>query len=265
MVVYFLFILLMHGHIVLLYLSIESYIGMAAANVLVALLFFMAGGAIGVAVFAQTRATWPGSKKPFLYLITTTLLIVLHSRFMFDSNIEVIHAMEFSFLAFLIFPLTNRFGFAVLLTVPFMLIDEWYQYVLLYPDWNTFFEFNDILMDIYGCAALMCVLMLLGVRPGAVLPIWKRPELYLLTMAIVVLLTLNYFCVVANYAYQVCDNTLLVLNERTTPELFWRWHPSRQVWYHAMSPPEALVVITIALVFFMGIDGYGISKHKQTD
>lgn len=257
---YFLFILFMHGHIVLLYLSIENAIGMATANVLVAFLFFAFTGTIGAVVFTHTRSSWPRSKKPFVYLIVTLLLIVLHSRFMFDSNIEVIHAMEFSLLSFLVFPMVNRFGFAILLTVPFMLIDEWYQYILLYPEWNTFFEFNDILMDTYGCAALMCILMLLGVRPGIVQPIWKRPEFYLIASAFILLLVLNYFGVIANYAHQVGDNTMLVLNERTSPEPFWRWHPSRQVWYHAMSPPEALLAITVALVFFMGIDGYGVSK-----
>lgn len=259
---YFLFILFMHGHIVLLYLSIENAIGMATANVLVAFLFFAFTGTIGAVVFTHTRSSWPRSKKPFVYLIVTLLLIVLHSSFMFDSNIEVIHAMEFSLLSFLVFPMVNRFGFAILLTVPFMLADEWYQYILLYPDWNTFFEFNDILMDTYGCAALMCILMLLGVRPSIVHPVWKRPEIYLLIGAVVVLLLLNHFCVIANYMHQACDNTWLVLNERTSPESFWRWHSTRQVWYHAMSPPEALVLITSALLFFLGIDGYGFSKSK---
>ncbi|MBK7149891.1 MAG: VanZ family protein [Bacteroidetes bacterium] len=86
----------------------------------------------------------------------------------------MIHALEFTWLVFLLFPVANRYSAAICLTLPFMLLDEWYQYILLYPEFNDYFDLNDILMDTYGCGLMMVLLMLLGVKNKPLPRFWKR-------------------------------------------------------------------------------------------
>ncbi|MCS6934062.1 MAG: hypothetical protein NZM35_02785 [Chitinophagales bacterium] len=175
---------------------------------------------------------------------------------MFDSNIEFIHSLEYAFLVLLVFPFVSRFGAAIILTVPFMLIDEWYQYTSLYPAFNTYFEFNDILMDIFGCGLMMSILKIYGVESDKSTPFYRRTEFFVMLGGIALIFVLLYYCVIATYANLVCENTLLVLNERKSPEPMWRLHEIRNVWYHVMKPGEALVVISTALIFYMGLDGF---------
>lgn len=127
------------------------------------------------------------------YLSLTIGFIIMHYRIMFEMNIEIIHVFQYSILAFLIFPVTRRFGATVLFTVPFMLVDEWNQYINLYPGYVEAFEFNDIMIDMYGCGLAMMTLMINGVEGSwPIAPLWKRTEfIFLLAALIVVAATIH--------------------------------------------------------------------------
>jgi len=254
---YFLFILLMHNPLVHLYIWIEKQLTLEVFNVVIAVIFLLL---VTGATFLLSKHffKYPENRelKVFYALITLTLLLA-HSRFMFDSNIEVIHSLEFTFLTFLIFPLSKRFGAAVFCTLPFMLFDEWYQYIILYPEWNDYFDLNDILMDTYGCGLTMIVLMIIGVKGDEnVKPFWKRPEFISLLCLVVAILIAAKFCFVATYANEACSNTLLVMNERMSAEPFFRPHPTHNISYHVMNPVEGFIAITILHFIYLGLDSF---------
>lgn len=190
-------------------------------------------------------------------LLITIACIILHFRFLFEMNIEIIHVFQYSILAFLLFPLTRRFGAAVFFAVPFMLIDEWHQYRVLYPGFVEYFEFNDVMIDIYGCGLIMVALMICGVKGAApVRPIWRRSEFIFLLVSLIAVTIAIHSCFIALYEADSCANTWLVLNRIHQPVTFWRKFPGRDVVYHIMQPLEAIVAISAFSLFYFGLDSF---------
>ena len=253
--VYFVFLVQMHHPLVLLSMWMEHNLTIETYNVLVAAVFLTL---LGLLLFYLSKLFLKYRENrnlKLVYLLTTLLLLIFHSRFMFDSNIEVIHAFEFTFLAFLIFPFTKRFGAAIFFTLPFMLIDEWYQYILLYPQWNDYFDLNDIMTDTYGCALTMLALMIAGVKGNEnVKPVWKRPEFIGLIAGLILVLAATQLGYLVSYANEAGSNTLLVMNKSLTGEPFWRAHPTHHILYHVMKPVEGLIAIASLHFFYFGLD-----------
>lgn len=233
---------------------VEKMLTLEAYNVVIAVVFLSLLSILVFFLQKLLRKKGEDRNLKLAYLFITIAAIIIHSRFMFDSNIEVIHSFEYPFLAFLIFPFTRRFGAAILFTLPFMLFDEWYQYTVLYP-FLDYFDLNDIMMDTYGCGMAMIVLMILGVKGASnVKPIWKRPEFISLVSLVVLILIAVKLCLIACYANEVCSNTLLVMNKRMVSEPFLRLHPTHHLWFHVMKPAEAFICIPLLHVFYMGLD-----------
>lgn len=254
-VVYFLFILLMHDPLVKISVWVEHQLTVETYNLIIAIVFISLLAGFLCYLFKHLSANPENRTLKLSYLFITVALLIVHSRFMFDSNIEVIHSFEFTILAFLIFPLFNRFGAAIFFTLPFMLIDEWYQYIILYPEWNDYFDLNDILTDTYGCALTMLLLMISGIQNvGAKKPLLKRPEFWGVISLVLVVVTLAKLCIVVPYAFDSCSNTLLVMNEGHSPETFWRAHPTHNINYHIMNPVEGFVAIITLHLFYLGLD-----------
>lgn len=254
---YFVFIVFMHNPLVLLSVYIEQHMGIENYNLLIAVVFFSVLAIFIYFLSGRFVAYKANRKLKTVYLIVTLLLLIIHSRFMFDSNIEVIHSFEFTILAFLLFPFTQRFGAAIFFTLPFMLIDEWYQYTLLYPAYNDYFDLNDLLTDTYGCGLTMLALMISGIEGSrTTAPIYKRPEFIGLVSGVVLILLLVKTGVVAPYMSDSCANTLLVMNERTAPEPFWRAHPTHHILYHVMNPYEGFALVSLLHLFYLGLDSF---------
>ena len=247
----------MHNPVVHLSMWAENNLSLETYNMVIAIVFLSVLSILSFFVLRQLAANRTQQKLKLIYLIGTVALIVVHSRFMFDSNIEVIHSFEFTFLAFLIFPLTKRFGATVFFTLPFMLFDEWFQYIVLYPQWNDYFDLNDILMDTYGCGLTMVVLMMFGVKGNAnIQPVWKRPEFISLIASVIAVLVLVKICFIATYANNACSNTWLIMNQRTSPEPFFRYHPTHHIWFHVMQPLEGLIAIVMLHLSYFGLDSF---------
>ena len=255
---YFVFIMSMHNPMVLLSIWVEKQLGgIESYNLIVAIVFLTVLLLLSFFVLKKLAADRKNQKLKIFYLISTVVLIIIHSRFMFDSNIEIIHSFEFTILAFLIFPLTKRFGAAILFTLPFMLFDEWYQYIILYPDWNDYFDLNDILMDTYGCGLTMIILLIFEIKGSEnVKPFWQRSEFISLACLVVAVLVAIKVCFIAAYANEACSNTWLVMNERATPEPFLRAHPTHHISYHVMKPFEGLIAIVTLHLFYIGLDSF---------
>lgn len=236
---------------------VEGHLSLPVYNKATAVVYLLFLFVLSWVLWRQFPRYKENQKLKIFYLLTTIALVIIHSRFMFESNIEIIHSFEFTFLALLLFPLSRRFGAAIFFALPFMLVDEWYQYIKLYPDWNDYFDLNDVVMDTYGCALTMCVIFMMGVRPqGNSKPFWQRPEFIgLVTLGVVVgvLFALN---IIVPYMSQKTSATWLVMNERLSPEPFLRAHPTHNIMYHVMKPLEGLLVIALLHLFYFGLDSF---------
>jgi hypothetical protein len=190
------------------------------------------------------------------YLLTTVTLMAVHFRTMFEMNIEIVHSLEYTILAFLLYPLAGRYAAAIIFTVPFMLLDEWLQYRVFYPTYVEYFEFNDIMMDIYGSGMMMIFLLISGVKLGGkTLHVWHRKEFWAIALVLVVCFFAWQVCFIALYKAQQCENTWLVLNRIEGVQGFWRQYPGRDVIYHVMQPVEAFFTVPALLLFYFGLDG----------
>ena len=254
---YFIFIFLMHVPCAKLsvwvqwHLSLPVYNNVVKATCILLLILYLA------LCITQLRKRANNRSLKIAYLLLTLSFITLHFRIMFEMNIEIIHIFQYSILAFLLFPLTGRFGAAVCFAIPFMLIDEWNQYINLYPGYVEYFEFNDVILDINGGGLAMITLYICGVKGSETLkPLWKRPEfISILAFGLAVFIAVKT-CYVALYTADKCTNTRLVLNIINEAPTFWRQFPGRDVVYHIMQPVEAIVAIIALSFFYFGLDSF---------
>jgi len=254
---YFVFIYFMHDPIVHLSIWVMNSMSLPVYNKVVKAISILLLILFTVFIGGQIKQYGNNLWLKIMYLLLTIGLIIAHFCTMFEMNIEVIHVFEYPFLTLLIFPLTKRFGAAVLFTIPFMLMDEWHQYIVLYPSYVDYFEFNDVMIDIYGCGLAMVALLVCGVRGQIpVKPIWKRAEFVSLAVALLALAIAIKTCFFSIYEPDKCSNTWLVLYRVHEPITFWRKFPGRDVVYHVMQPVEAFFAITGLALFYFGLDSF---------
>jgi hypothetical protein len=251
---YALFILLAHNAFVQHSIWVMNALTLPVYNGVVAGIAGVFGVLFVLLMLSFFRINTPERPRKLFYLIAILLLLVVHHIFLFEMNIEVIHAMQFAVLGFLLFPFTQRFGAAIAMGIPIMMLDEWYQYRVLYPDYVQYFDFNDILMDMLGCALLLCGMWIVGVQTKpAPQPIYRRPEIILMAALSVAIVTAILSCTIAFFPENACPNTWLVLNKLPNPLIFWQVHPFTGRIYHAIPPMEGMAVILGISLFFLGM------------
>lgn len=254
---YFVFIVFMHGPMVNLSNIVQGKLSFAVYNKVVLMVYGITAICVAGVLVRQITAFPENRLLKLGYLFGTLILIFIHSRFMFDSNVEAVHSLEFALLAVFLFALFNRFGAAIMFAVPFMLLDELYQYWVLYPDFNDYFDLNDISMDIYGCCLAMVTLMICGVKAKQpVKPLYKRAEFFGLISMLALIAIAIATCYIAPYEFQKCSNTFLVLNERMVTEPFWREHPLSHEIYHVQKPIEAIASFSTLVFLCFGLDSF---------
>ncbi len=260
---YSVFILFAHGLFVDLSVWAMKALSLDVYNRLVALVMLIA--TIGMFISVVT-ALWKNPEKRILkifFFLATLVALVVHRYFLTEMNIEIIHALEFGLLAFLIYPLTDRFGAAVLLGLPVMLIDEWYQYEILFSDYVEYFDFNDVVLDMLGATLVICLLWIFSTgRPRWHQPILRRWELYLLTVITVGTVWALGSCLLAEFDVDSCENTLLVLNRVGAEDGFWRTHPVLGSVYHLLRPMEAIPLVAALGIFVMYMDAVADRRPK---
>ena len=254
---YFIFIFLMHVPCAKLSVFVEHHLTLPVYNKVVIGTCVLLLILYAAFVFTQLKGQADNRPHKIIYLFLTLSFILIHFKIMFEMNIEIIHIFQYSILAFLLFPLTRRFGAAVCFAIPFMLVDEWNQYINLYPGFVEYFEFNDVILDINGCGLAMITLYICGVRGAETLkPLWKRPEFITIVIFALAVCIAIKTCFIALYTVDKCDNTWLVLNIIKEPQFFWRKFPGRDAVYHIMQPLEAIIAIIALAFFYFGLDSF---------
>lgn len=251
---YVAFILFGHAPFVRVSISVMTALTLPVYNLVVAALTASFGIAFVALMLFFLRKYGPDRSRQIFYLVSIVLLLVLHHMLLFEMNIEVIHAALYAGLALVLFPFTRSPGATIVLAMPVMMVDEWYQYIVLYPEHVLYFDFNDILMDMLGSATMLCGIWVMGVRLNSPdRPFLLRKEAIMLAFLVGCYLLAVCTCLVAQFPDNGCDHTWLVLNRLYDPLQFWRAHPFTGRVYHAMPPAAGMVVITLAAIFFMGM------------
>jgi hypothetical protein len=130
---YFIFIFLMHVPCAKLSVFVQNKLSLPVYNSVVIAVSSTLLALYLLFMYTQITVHTGNRGHKLIYLLLCLSFIILHFNFMFEMNIEIIHVFQYSILALLLFPLTRRFGAAVCFAIPFMLADEWNQYINLYP------------------------------------------------------------------------------------------------------------------------------------
>jgi hypothetical protein len=102
-----------------------------------------------------------------LYLILTASVIAASHIVVLAVNLEYIHIMQFSLLVFPVLALSMRLGETVFWIGFLGAVDELYQYYVIWWPHQSYFDFNDITMDIAG-----------GVFMIFLISLWLKKEVY---------------------------------------------------------------------------------------
>jgi hypothetical protein len=121
-----------------------------------------------------------------LFLTLTYGLIGITHWAVLAVNLEYIHVMQFSLLVFPILALSRRFGETIFWIGLLGAVDELYQYYVVWWPHQSYYDFNDVILDIAGGAFMVLLIYLWHKRdslfPRGLLPKirWlKSPSLYL--------------------------------------------------------------------------------------
>lgn len=193
----------------------------------------------------QQPAQW---RTKLTFLLVCFAALAVHVAVLFEMNIEIIHVAEYIVLVLLLFPFSRSIGASLVYALPIMTADELNQYLLLYPNYNKYFELSDILLDLLGAGTFLLLLHIGGLplRPAkhhyaqwALLAFIGLPVLGLGTK------------VLAFTAAEAASHTVFIFNRLEQPERFWQVHAFTGARYHVLLPFEGIALILLVCVLFM--------------
>jgi len=111
-----------------------------------------------------------------LFLVLTFGLIGAAHWAVLAVNLEYIHVMQFSLLVFPLLALTRRFGETVFWIGLLGAVDELYQYYVVWWPHQSYYDFNDVLLDIAG-GAFMVFLIYLWLKQDTLNPQGRFPKI----------------------------------------------------------------------------------------
>jgi hypothetical protein len=201
------------------------------------------------------------TKLTFLFLCFGAL--GLHVALLFEMNIEIIHVAEFTVLVLLLFPFSRSIGASLVYALPIMIADELNQYLLLYPNYNKYFELSDIVLDLLGAGTFMLLLHIGGLslqkdkrhcvkQPATVL------LLSVLTMSILGLWTKLFVFTPSDLKAQ----TVFVFNRLEQPELFWQVHSFTGAKYHVLLPYEGIALVFLVCALLIAYEKLVLLPNK---
>jgi hypothetical protein len=94
------------------------------------------------------------------FLVSTFGLIGITHWAVLAVNLEYIHVMQFSLLVFPLLAITRRFGETVFWIGLLGAVDELYQYYVVWWPHQSYYDFNDVILDIAGGAFMVFVIYL---------------------------------------------------------------------------------------------------------
>ena len=248
--VYFAIIIAMHDVLANLSVSIVAEISLPTYDVVIACI------GLGLALLALWILIRNGRRHrhrfPTQILLGagTLILLLVHSRILSVMNIEAIHFLQFMFLAMLVFPLFRRVLPTLAITLIFAFADELYQYLLLYPERESYLDFNDVIMDLYGMGMGMVFLISAKVEWNDPIKFTRHPVFYIWTSILTLTTILLATGTFAFYQTEQTKNALFFFNENPPGGPFWVEFYESGISFHILSPWEGAIILLAVLGFY---------------
>lgn len=266
--IYFLATVLMHEKVSLISVWFQRKLTTSAYNDMLA-----TAGLIMISVFSffiliRIRKEEDRGFKA-LYIFTTLLLAVFAFHTLLTINAEFIHFFQYAILAVPIFAITLKFGETVFWVTFLGVLDEAYQYFVLYPDF-AYFDFNDVILNLIGGAiGIILILAVLKKFPSGdlspTLTSGRRTgsTVFILTALLLGILIAYLMGYVHAYPSPGTPDHAFVMNRGPAPSTFWKtvkWGKR----FHVLHPLEG-VIITGCLIWFYSLIDYRMRKKFLPD
>ena len=266
-VLYFMMVVLLHDPMTQFSVWIMRGLTLPYYNWLIGFLV-VAGLAAGAWFLLKSlRKNYSRPVFAWFLLFLTPVLLILHNRFLCVMNIEIIHFLEFGFLAVLVWPVFRNYSQAMFFTTLLSALDELWQYLVLYPDRADYFDFNDLVMNQLGMGFFLLVVYARGNKSTG----WKSWKDFLYSLMVVTFLALTLVMglmlgtgFIRPYADTATAQTWMVLNESMGPEKFWRPIRDPDLSYHVLRPAWGLAInlVLIALYSILDLTGIALSGER---
>lgn len=262
---YSIFIIFMHDHAVKISIYIMNQLTLPEYNQLIKYIGITSGLLVFIFLVYTTYTYNEHRLLKILVVSITFLLWLIHVTTMLEMNIEIIHGLMYAILAFLLFAFTGRFAATLMLTLPVMLLDEYYQYMILYSGYVQYFELNDIILDILGCCITFVLLITSNIKPHFNrVSTARKYELHLFLFLFAALAIGLFSGLLVVYQKNILQHTIFIFNKLPQPELFWQQHSFTQAIYHVVYLWEAVLIISVFFFSFLLLDKY-FQKERSAE
>jgi len=198
-------------------------------------------------------------KKITIYFLINCFLSFLCFSILFVVNVEAIHFVQYALFAILCFLLSRNLKRTLLISSLAGFFDELYQYVILAPDKNNYYDFNDVVINIIGVGFGIIFVKAMSWDREEYIPIknWKSlPEIWVLIslpcIYIIGRIT-NQISVLQNPENPAAFSLIKVLSKE-----FWTIHQMPYSKFHILLPLEGLALIALLWCFY-----YSLCKSQK--
>jgi hypothetical protein len=236
-------------------MSIQGYNTFISILALTSLLCLIA------VLIAQLKKHQNQLQLKLILLFSIISILLIHYVYLLEMNIEIIHAFAYGGLVVLFFAFFKRWAAAVIFSIPVMLLDEWNQYINLYPTYVEYWELNDVLLNMLGQIFVLCFLFSLNIFPNKHNYVWfKKPELFMLVFLVLSFTLFTVLGLFSTHQNYVTETTIFNMSKLQNHTVSWHIHGLTKKVYYILTPKESLFLFTVICSLLIVLDEYLLRK-----
>lgn len=264
--VYALSVILTHDIVQKISLALQKSVGIASWNTI----FLITGLLTGIVLFlwAYRRiSAHEYTAMMWTYAAMLTVIVMLGFSWLMVKYVESVHFVQYAILACLLVALFGRSIPAVLIAVLIGMIDELYQFLVLYKG-SGYYDMNDVVLNCIGSITGMYLMSLVLGAPGSGAdPLRWRILTRRVLGSWVVLFSLLAALFATGVLGVFADTGRLSFYKKRTeeqglPERRIRKTRAGNYWYRLL-PPEGVSILFLLPLMFSGLDRQSRSEDKD--
>ncbi len=232
---------------------LDQPLGRTNYNLLISSIFMSFATIFLVWFYCQAKKI---PKKEYLFifslLILNVFLILISINVIFVVQIEIVHIVQYTLMSILVFPIVKNYRECMFWTFMLGVLDELYQYIVLAPNKNDYFDFNDVIINLLGVFFGLVIIRIAGVKESKTYsnPLY-RPSNVVAVLILFIIFISNSLGFIS--IKPVIDNSQTVIFEfiKDFKPGFWTKLP-RSGNFHIVRPIEGIVII-IGLMYLFNV------------
>ena len=180
------------------------------------------------------------------YFSLNVILAILCVNMLFVLNVEVVHFIQYAVFAILCFQVTKRYYATAIVSTFAGAGDELFQYVVLTPDKNMYYDFNDVIINAVGVGFGLILMRVF--RPAVIHFTWRRffkSPLFSTLMLFFTLIIVGFLTEFLSYGP---DDQAAFVFLKDEYDFWFVTHPN--IKFHIVKPIEAIFILLPLIIFY---------------